>query len=64
MAREPKTGIIQTGLGPLPEEFFVFDGLPDDATPEAKLRAQLAQAPNTWRGAKDDQDGQNLRRYA
>src|SRR6516225_8877863 len=76
MAREPKTGIVQTPLGPLPEDFFVFEGLPDDATPkanegspdeatpQAKLRAQLAQAHNIWRGAKDDQEGQNRRRYA
>jgi hypothetical protein len=38
--------------------------VPDDATPQAKLRAQLAQAHNIWRGAKDDQEGQNRRRYA
>ena len=31
---------------------------------KAKLRAQLAQAHNIWRGAKDDQEGQNRRRYA
>ena len=49
MASEPKTGIVQT---------------PDDATPQAKLRAQLAQAHNIWRGAKDDQEGQNRRRRA
>ena len=76
MAREPKTGIVQTPLGPLPEDLFVFEGSPDDATPkanegspdeatpQAKLRAQLAQAHNIWRGAKDDQEGQNRRRYA
>jgi hypothetical protein len=64
MAREPKTGVVQTPLGPLPEDFFEFEGLPDDATPQAKLRAQLAQAHNIWRGAKDDQEGQNRRRYA
>jgi hypothetical protein len=76
MAREPKTGIVQTRLGPLPEDFFVFEGLPDDATPKAnegspddatpkaKLRAQLAQAHGIWRGAKDDQEGQNQRWYA
>jgi hypothetical protein len=64
MAREPKTGVVQTSLGPLPEDFFQFERLPDDATPQAKLRAQLAQAHNIWRGAKDDQEGQNRRRYA
>jgi hypothetical protein len=76
MAREPKTGIVQTRLGPLPEDFFVFEGLPDDATPKAnegspddatpkaKLRAQLAQSHGIWRGAKDDQEGQNQRWYA
>ena len=31
---------------------------------KAKLRAQLAQAHNIWRGAKDDQEGQNQRWYA
>ena len=64
MAREPKTGIVQKPLGPLPEDFFVFEGLPYDATPKAKRRAQLAQAHNIWRGAKDDQEGQNWRRNA
>ena len=64
MAREPKTGIVQTPLGPLPEDFCVCEGLPDDATPKAKLRAQLAQAHGIWPGAKDDQEGQNQRWYA
>ena len=64
MAREPKTGIVQTPLGPLPEDLFVFEGSPDDATPKAKLRAQLAQAHGIWPGAKDDQEGQNQRWYA
>jgi hypothetical protein len=32
--------------------------------PKAKLRAELAQAHNIWRGAKADQDGQKLRWYA
>ena len=72
MAREPKTGIVQTPLGPLPEDLFVFEGSPDEQMRgrpmmrhrKAKLRAQLAQAHNIWRGAKDDQEGQNRRRYA
>ena len=64
MAREPKTGIVQTRLGPLPEDFLVFEGLPDDATPKANVRAQLAQAHGIWRGAKGDQEGQNQRWYA
>jgi hypothetical protein len=73
MASEPKTVIVQTPLGPLPEDLFV-EGLPDatpkanegfdDATQKAKLRAQLARAHDIWRGAKDDQDGQNQRWYA
>ena len=57
MANEPKTGIVQTPLGPLREDFFELE-------PKAKLRAQLAQAHDIWRGAKDDQEGQNRRRYA
>jgi hypothetical protein len=57
MASEPKTGVVQTPLGPLPEDFFELE-------PKAKLRAQLAQAHGIWRGAKDDQEGQNQRRYA
>ena len=57
MANEPKTGIVQTPLGPLPEDLIEFE-------PKAKLRAQLAQAHDIWRGAKDDQEGQNRRRYA
>ena len=57
MANEPKTGIVQTPLGPLPEDFFELE-------PKAKLRAQLAQAHDIWRGAKDDQEGQNRRRHA
>src|SRR6476646_2178579 len=64
MARKPKKGVVQTQLGPLPQDFFEFQGLPDDATPQAKLRAQLAHAYNIWRGAKDDHEGQNRRRYA
>ena len=57
MANEPKSGVVQTPLGPLPEDFFELE-------PKAKLRAQLAQAHKIWRGAKDDQDGQKLRWYA
>ena len=57
MANEPKTGIVQTPLGPLPEDFFELE-------PKAKLRAQMAQADDIWRGAKGDQDGQKLRWYA
>ena len=57
MANEPKTGIVQTPLGPLPEDFFELE-------PKAKLRALLAQAHDIWRGAKDDQGGQNRRRHA
>jgi hypothetical protein len=57
VAREPKTGVVQTPLGPLPEDFFEFE-------PKAKLRALLAQAHDIWRGAKDDQDGQIKRWYA
>jgi hypothetical protein len=64
MAREPKPGILQTLLGPLPEDFGEFEGVSDDVIPKAKLRAQLAQAHNIWRGAKNDQEGQNRRRYA
>jgi hypothetical protein len=57
MAREPKPGVVQTPLGPLPEDFFELE-------PKAKLRVQLAQAHNIWRDAKDDQNGQNQRWYA
>jgi hypothetical protein len=35
MAREPKTGVVQTSLGLLPEDFFVVEGLPEDVTPKA-----------------------------
>jgi hypothetical protein len=67
VARKPKPGVVQTPLGPLPEDLFEFEGLPDDLIRKAKLaklRAQLAQAHDMWRGALDDQEGQNLRRYA
>jgi hypothetical protein len=44
MANEPKTGTVQTPLEPLREDFFELE-------PKAKLRAQLAQAHDIWRGA-------------
>src|SRR5262245_45915896 len=57
MANEPKTGMVQTPPGRLPEDFFELE-------PKAKLRAQMGQADDILRGAKDDQDGQKLRWYA
>jgi hypothetical protein len=57
MADEPKPGVVQTRLGPLPEDFFGLE-------PKAKLQALLAQAHDIRRRAKDDEDGQNQRWYA